>query len=203
MKNLCRVAIAAAALVTAACQEDKTDELRTKLKSPEVAARVAAASELGKQRTASRPAIPELLAALKDEAWQVRVAASVALVRIGDKESPPRAALPLAVLARDSNAFVRRYAIWALGMMGAGHAALVTAVRDPEPLVREFAAEALKGVAAKADAKTLADARTALEALSHDEARLASGKFTSAVVVKDALAAVEKAATKAAAKEAR
>ena len=91
MTNLCRVAITATVLIAIACQKDQTDELRGKLKASDVATRVAAASDLGKQRTASRPAIPDLIAALKDDAWQVRVAASVALVRIGDKESPARA----------------------------------------------------------------------------------------------------------------
>jgi HEAT repeat protein len=203
MKQTCRVAIAATVLIATACQKDQTDELRTKLKAPEVATRVNAATDLGKQRTASRPAIPELLLALKDEAWQVRVAASVALVRIGDKESPARAIDPLVLLTRDANAWVRRYAVWALGAMGGGHAALVAALHDAEPLVREFAAEALKTVAGKADAKTLADARAALLLLSNDAARLTQGKFTSALIIKGALADVEKAASKAAAKEAR
>ncbi|MFL7791955.1 MAG: HEAT repeat domain-containing protein [Anaerolineae bacterium] len=95
---------------------------------------------------AYNPEVAEALQALKDEDWQVRVAAAVAIEGIG-----PRAKLAvptlIQTLERDEKADVREAAAEALGSVGQATketiSALVGALDDKSDYVRWAAAKAL------------------------------------------------------------
>jgi len=115
-----------------------------------------------------------LVAALKDEAWQVREAAILALECLKDQ----RAIEPLKTIADDKaeKPWVRARAVSALAKLGvaAGGATAADAVRDPDPGVRRAAVWALRTSEAPAATRMLVEAlsdkdlkvkETALEAL--------------------------------------
>jgi HEAT repeat protein len=87
------------------------------------------------------PAVPGLLAALRDADWQVRRAAAAALREIGDAAAVPG----LLAALRDADWVVRREAAEALGEIGDAAAVpgLLAALRDADWVVRREAAEAL------------------------------------------------------------
>ena len=95
---------------------------------------------------AHNPEVAEALQALKDEDWQVRMAAAVAIEGIG-----PRAKLAvptlIQTLERDEKADVREAAAEALGSVGQATteaiSALVGALDDKSDYVRWAAAKAL------------------------------------------------------------
>jgi HEAT repeat protein len=99
--------------------------------------REAAAAALG--RIGDAAAVPGLLAALRDESWQVREAAAEALGEIGAPAVPG-----LLAALRDAEEDVREAAAKALEQIGAPAVpGLLAALRDAEEDVREAAAEAL------------------------------------------------------------
>jgi len=103
-----------------------------------------AAATLGTRREAR--AIGPLLALLDDPVADVRSSAARALGRIEDDEHRACKRL-IGVLAGDADPHVRAAAAWALGQLGSGHEpaidALLKALDDPKPVVRQRAAQAL------------------------------------------------------------
>jgi len=93
------------------------------------------------------PSPPQLVGALKDADAEVRATAAWALGEHGDADSVGGAAAALSEAARDSDHNVRRAAIWALGNAGgaAGRDALIAALQDQDPELRQAAARALGG----------------------------------------------------------
>jgi len=89
--------------------------------------------------------------ALKDRRPPVRRAAARALGWIGDRRSE-RA---LSEAARDSEREVRAVSVEALGRVGGGRAALLTALRDPDPTTRARAAASLGAVGRPEDREAL------------------------------------------------
>ena len=117
--------------------------------------RSSAAESLGILRAEAAPAIPALVSLLDDEHVPVLAAAIVALENIG----PNEAAVPglIRILAREDEAqYVRDYAVRLLGVLGpaasASVPALTGALDDPNPRVRELAAEALRRIGPDASA---------------------------------------------------
>jgi HEAT repeat protein/cyclophilin family peptidyl-prolyl cis-trans isomerase len=102
-----------------------------------------------------RPAVPDLLAALTQGDPPVRRRAALAVGRVGLVDG----IVPLTrVLSSDADPEVRQMAAFALGLIGQEGAAatLVTALKDPSPLVQGRAAEALGAIGAKAHASDIA-----------------------------------------------
>lgn len=95
---------------------------------------------------AYNPEVAEALQALKDEDWQVRMAAAMAIEGIGARA---RLAIPTLIqtLERDEKADVRKAAAEALGSVGLATteaiSALVCALDDTSDYVRWAAAKAL------------------------------------------------------------
>ena len=103
--------------------------------------RVAAARALGQLQAVE--CATSLLAALRDEAWQVRAQAARALGRV----RAPIAVTALAARLTDPSWWVRRHAAYALGALGNdGQEALRRiAQTSPDPYARDMAREVLEG----------------------------------------------------------
>jgi HEAT repeat protein len=114
--------------------------IATRLTSPHLEVRVAAARALG--RLGMGEAIPALLAALADDAWPVRAMAAQGLGRLG---AAP-AVEALAACVSDRSWWVRHHAAYALAAIGGeGHDALCDlAARADDRYAREMAQEALQ-----------------------------------------------------------
>jgi HEAT repeat protein len=106
--------------------------------------RAAAARALGQ---IGAPAVPGLLAALRDADWNARLAAAEALGEIGDAAAVPG----LLAALRDASLYVREAAAKALGEIGAPAVpGLLAALRDADWNARLAAAEALGEIGAPA-----------------------------------------------------
>lgn len=105
-----------------------------------------AAVALSDMGDAARPAIPSLVAALRDPVWQVRGAAAMTLGGLKAAEAAPG----LRVLLRHTRPEARRIAARALGEIGAPAKAaapdLIGALEDRDSEVRACAAEALGAI---------------------------------------------------------
>ncbi len=114
--------------------------IATRLKSPHLELRVAAARALG--RLGMGEAIPALAMALTDEHWPVRAMAAQALGRL----SATPAVEALAGCVGDRSWWVRHHAAYALAVIGPeGFDALCElAARSEDPYAREMAIEALE-----------------------------------------------------------
>ena len=112
----------------------------TRLQSPQLELRVAAARALG--RLGMGEAIPVLVMALADESWPVRAMAAQALGRL----SASPAVEALAACVSDRSWWVRHHAAYALAAIGGeGRDALCDlAARSEDPFAREMAKEALE-----------------------------------------------------------
>jgi cyclophilin family peptidyl-prolyl cis-trans isomerase/HEAT repeat protein len=98
------------------------------------------------------PAAPsDLIRLLDDQEARVRRRAALALGRVGLAEAVPALSR---LLASDKELEVRQMAAFALGLIGDASArtALLTALKDPEPIVQGRAAEALGQIADRSDA---------------------------------------------------
>jgi len=115
--------------------------LEQRLVKGDMEARAAAARSLGAMRAVE--CATSLMAALKDEAWQVRAQAARALGRV----RAPLATHVLAGRLTDPSWWVRHHAAYALAEMGEdGQAALrQTVAASPDPYARDMAREALEG----------------------------------------------------------
>jgi HEAT repeat protein len=115
--------------------------IERRLTASDLELRIAAARALG--RLAAIECATSLLAALRDEAWQVRAQAarSLGLVRA------PIAVQPLARRLTDPVRWVRRHAAFALAEMGEdGRRALKDVIEtSPDPYARDMARAALEG----------------------------------------------------------
>jgi len=126
---------------------------------------------------ADKRSVGPLIAALKDSEWSVRRSVVKALGRLGDQPSPElspsrsasaeqgrracrRAVGPLSDILEDSNGEVRRYAAWALGIIGDKRAVkhLIRALKDENEHVRANAAWGLGKIGAKCAIKPLKEA---------------------------------------------
>jgi HEAT repeat protein len=118
-------------------------ELEEMLRSPDEARQLQGAFGLSRQGADAAPALPALRQALQSDKAPVRQAAAQALGKIGNAEAVP----DLVAALRDSHWPVRRQAAVALGELGpAARAArpdLEKLRRDPDPLVRKAAQDAL------------------------------------------------------------
>lgn len=116
-------------------------DLERRLSAPDLERRVAAARALGRMRASQCGSA--LMAALRDEAWQVRAQAAWALGRT-------RVGLAVRVLAErltDRSWWVRHHAAYALGELGEEGRAVLRQVASasPDPYARDIAREVLDG----------------------------------------------------------
>lgn len=127
------------ALGVTRCKSSR-QSIASRLKSPHLELRVAAARALG--RIGMGEAIPALAMALTDEQWPVRAMAAQALGRL----SAAPAVDALAQCVSDRSWWVRRHAAYALARIGGdGFDALCElAARSDDPYAREMAIEALE-----------------------------------------------------------
>jgi HEAT repeat protein len=112
-----------------------------RLRSGQLDLRVAAARALGRLETVESGTM--LLAALKDEAWQVRAHAARALGQV----QAPIAIPALATCLTDPAWWVRRHAAYALAELGEDGRRTLRDVSEssPDPYARDMAREALDG----------------------------------------------------------
>ncbi len=129
------------------------------LTSPQAAARVRAARELGKLGGDAVGALPALIAAVEDADQAVREAAVQAIAHVG-----PAAVAPLVQFLSHPDKYVRRHATWGLGKLGpqarSAMASLCAALHDTDPRTASGAAQALGslGPAAAAAVPALTEA---------------------------------------------
>jgi predicted Zn finger-like uncharacterized protein len=121
-----------------------------------------AAQALRAVGTPTRDDAPMFIAALQDENRRVRGCALEELAKMGPEARPAAAKLAEILKAKETDAELRQQAARCLGQIGAAAAtqgvpALVEALKDPEPIIREAAADALGkfGVEARTTASSL------------------------------------------------
>ena len=140
-----RAASASALGRIGAAAKSAVGPLTETLSDPEAEVRRHAAEALGNIGSHAQPAVRALAHTLGDVSSQVRVAAALALQTIGPKDDDVRAAVVEVISQPDKE--TRRAAVEALGTVGEGKdvaPTLLSALKDPEPLVRRAAAEALQ-----------------------------------------------------------
>ncbi|HXX92326.1 MAG TPA: HEAT repeat domain-containing protein, partial [Planctomycetota bacterium] len=112
--------------------------------------RVVGAQMLGDCGPLARSAVPALEKRLKDRQEDVRLAAAEALLKIAPDRSPETALGVLSGELKNREVLVRILAAEALGRLGtrarSSEAALESALKDPEPEVRQAVAQALKKI---------------------------------------------------------
>jgi HEAT repeat protein len=121
LASVCCVLVPCGQAGTESRTTKKVQELLKDLKSPNWKTRVYAADEIGHVAQLSlrdaKPAIPDLLKALKDTRAEVRRAAALALVKV---EAPAKELVPafLDMVQNDKDMLARTGAVTALGQLG-------------------------------------------------------------------------------------
>lgn len=157
-------------------------ELVKALKASEPEVRRAIASALGKLGTLNRAvAFPGLMSVLNDPVVNVRVAAGLALVKLGKPEANELPEIQRLLADVGTQREGRIYAIWALGSSGQANVAdlLKTVRTDPDPGIVAIAVEQLGLLNVKTDevGKVLADCIARPESEVRYEAAIALARL--------------------------